>query len=62
MTAIEKRIVKAAIRWWESRRPEGWGKLVHVARKSVNCSDADEVGLANVVGSYIAKYPRKSKP
>jgi Restriction alleviation protein Lar len=42
----EDGLTTAAIKWWESKRPVGWGVKGHRAHPTVNCADDEECALA----------------
>lgn len=42
----EDGLAAAAMKWWESKRPLGWGVKGHRAHPTVNCAEDEECTLA----------------
>lgn len=54
MTPEESAVLRAAIRWWEARRPVSWSKGRHAVNPKVNCSSDAEAELAMAVAAAVA--------
>jgi hypothetical protein len=50
----ERAVLKAAVAWWESRRPMGWALDQHLKNPAVNTHDQAERLLAITVAKAVA--------
>ena len=49
----EEKLQKAAIKWWEGRRPIEWSAVEHTMHPSINCVTPREQNLANVIALIV---------
>lgn len=53
MNSRERRIINAAVRWWERKKPVAWSREQHLAEPLVNTATKIEMSLADVVADYL---------
>lgn len=53
MTPVERRVIIAAVEWWEMHRPVAWTPSEHLQNPGVNTPTATARMLAEAVAAYL---------
>src|SRR5690606_30588704 len=60
-TEAMRRVVDAAVAWWRSTRPVGWGDEAHLQHPLIALKALDAPGLARAVADYVAAHGHKTE-
>jgi hypothetical protein len=54
MNGHQKRqaIIAAAMRWWDTKAPVGWGRVQHATAPTVNCTSLAQRDLAQACAAW----------